>query len=227
MLSRSYCLLGLFFLVCHLGCCNVHVVRNGGCGAAPCGTCADDFCDGPGFFHNLASKLHGAHCSSGCGERYWDEQINEPRVCDPCGCDGGFVGGEDCGRCPGALHRLRELWGHRFIPSNCGQCFDSCDSGCSSCGSGAATYVNHARAIQEPSSMTQPVPTESTEIRSVPSSSAIGQGVPTPAKQPSPAPKTQDSVTPTEPASKGTTLQRPSSQLRAKAVSSRSRQTTR
>jgi len=114
-------LLGLGFISSHIGCCSVRLVGDrcdlGGCGESDfegvgsCGTLRS----------RIANRIRSTNCSSGCGEIYWDEQINEPPVCDPCGCNGEF----ECGggrSCPTALGRLRNLWGYRYMPSNCNEC---------------------------------------------------------------------------------------------------------
>ncbi len=110
-------MVGLCVLISAVGCTGIRVVHRGGYGpydpAMPgCDTCGcevtapvgcDDGCHGPGILHRVADRLRSTHCNSGCGEVYWDEQINEPRVCDPCCFNGGYVGGESCGRCPVGL----------------------------------------------------------------------------------------------------------------------------
>lgn len=173
---RSVCglLVSLLTLCLHVGCCSVQF--SGGCGAScmpACETGCVDSC-GPGFGAGLGgplvSRLRGAHCDSGCGEVYWDEQINEPRQCDPCGCDNSFVGGTGCGVCPGGLHRLRELWGFRYVPRDCDTC-SSCSSAtsyggsCASCSS-ASDYSQAAEKVEA--------------VRVEPNSK--GLGAPTPAK---------------------------------------------
>jgi len=148
-------LLGSIVLASHVGCCSVQMV-GGGCDTVGCGDC------GPiGGFGTLrtriADRIRSTNCGSGCGEIYWDEHINEPPVCDPCGCDGEF----DCGAsgsCPSAFARLRSLWGYRYQPAGCGDCGDcgmgpspvSHPSTCSTCAgntSNRSTAVMHERSM--------------------------------------------------------------------------------
>jgi hypothetical protein len=166
---------GAIFCSMHFGCCSVRLVDGHGHAIHACnGAC------GVGVKERLHHHWDKARCNSGCGEVYWDEQINEPPVCDPCGCDGEFTGWSDCGRCPGALHRLRQLWGFHSYHGNCSHSLSHCDScgqvtdqseSCTSC-----SGVHGATVSSEESS--QPTPmhehskptTESLdpEMRSVP-----------------------------------------------------------
>jgi len=104
------------------GCCCVQ--RPVGCGS--CGL--SSACDGAytGLLHGeLAGRIRNAMtggCCSGCGEVYYDEQINEPPICDPC-CGNGEFTGSSCGPCRPLFARLRDLW--------CAPCASGC--GCDSC----------------------------------------------------------------------------------------------
>lgn len=173
-------LLGLGLLASHVGCCSIQLDGGHGCGLSSCGECNE--CGG-GFDHGInvpfggvrsriANHISGARCAASCGEVYWDEHINEPPVCDPCGCNGEFTG-ETCGTCPTALGRLRNLWGYRYHPSNCDSC-TSCGSGgvtgvashstCSSCSGGShvehapSTTHSHAAEPKRESVPSQPTP---------------------------------------------------------------------
>ena len=197
-------LVGLTVLLSTVGCTGIRVVHNGGyspydpampgcdtCGcevAAPAG--CDDGCCGPGILHRVGDRLRSVNCSSGCGEVYWDEQINEPRVCDPCCFDGGYIGGGDCGRCPGGLARLRELWGFRYFPSDCTTCASTQSGHCETCSSSGVTYEQTSAPMHHtPTPAAKPHPTPAAppansgsgeEIRSVvepvPGSSAKMRG---------------------------------------------------
>ena len=186
---------GLGLLLSHVGCCSVRMMGEG-CGAANCGGGCSAGCDTmdfgdrvvpfAGFGNRIANHIRSKNCSSGCGEIYWDEQINEPPVCDPCGHDGEFTG-DSCRSCPTTLRRLRNLWNHqRFQPSNC----DSC----SSCGgdagfSGASTCSNCSSGGSENDSMhmnlepSQPEPIQSEPIQSVPTRSVPTRSIHIPPMQ--------------------------------------------
>ena len=129
-------LFGFGLLISHVGCCSVRFVGDG-CGMGACGDVDYEGVATCGSLRSrIANRIRNTNCSSGCGEIYWDEHINEPPVCDPCGCNGEFECGS-CRSCPTALGRLRNLWGYRYMPSNCGEC-NSCGltsnhSGSSSC----------------------------------------------------------------------------------------------
>ncbi len=107
------------------GCCGVQ--RQVGCGSCGVTGACNDAC--PGLLHGeLAGRIRDAitgGCCSGCGEVYYDEQINEPPTCDPCSGSGEFTG-TSCGPCRPLFQRLRELW--------CTPCGTGCGSGCESCG---------------------------------------------------------------------------------------------
>jgi hypothetical protein len=194
-------LIGLGLMLSHVGCCSFRMM-DGGC--ASCGNgggmtacsgggmtaCSDGDC-GCGasvapFGHlrqRIASGIQSTKCASGCGETYWDERINDPPVCDPCGCDGEYTG-ESCGSCPSALARLRNLWGYRYHPSSCGGC-GSCStcvgggmstggvtSGCASCSQGSShtMYDSHESIHSSTPSnqVAQPMRSESIPMRSEP-----------------------------------------------------------
>lgn len=140
-------------LAMHVGCCSVGPM---GCGS--CGTCGVAE-NGPllhgGIRNTIANHISRTNCSSGCGEIYWDEQINEPPVCDPCGCGGEFVGscGNQCGTCRPLLSKLKELWGYRYYAidcgcSSCGEAIDGHTGTCTSCGHHEET-VTHGAETRE------------------------------------------------------------------------------
>ncbi|MCY2978197.1 MAG: hypothetical protein NTU79_05975 [Planctomycetota bacterium] len=185
---------GLGLLLSHVGCCSVRMMGDG-CGSGRCGGGCSDGCDSlsfsdhmapfAGIGHRVADHIRSKHCSSGCGEIYWDEQINEPPVCDPCGCDGEFTG-DACRSCPTALRRLRNLWSHhRYQPSNCDSC-SSCggDAGllgastCSSCSSGSGENVSMHTNLE---------PTQSMRNQSMQSPSVQSPSVQSPSKQSNPS----------------------------------------
>jgi len=136
-----------------------------------CGGCESPTCgiNGMHGLHHLKHGLANWHrktvCSSGCGEVYWDEQINEPPTCDPCGCDGQWAGGT-YGSCRPWYSRLRDLWGHPYYPSSC--------SDCSDCG------VVHGHSFRESSSVESVIRDESVSTPS-------DHPVPTPAKPKEPS----------------------------------------
>lgn len=188
---------GLLLLSFQIGCCAVGPV--GGCSTGSCGIGGG--C-GPGLFNGaLRDRLAGGHCTTGCGEVYWDEQINEPPVCDPCGYGGEFVGGQSCGSCPGSLSRFRQLFGFTYTPSDCDTCSmgpspvspcsdGSCSSGgCSTCGSDS--YSGSTTGYSSQSYSSNPGPSHSMSAPRAPSNSnAAPQGSrPTPAtRKPGPVP---------------------------------------
>ncbi len=165
------------------------------------GSCSGDMgCEEIGAFSTLrsriANRIHGTNCGSGCGEIYWDEHINEPPVCDPCGCDNDF----ECsgnGGCPTALGRLRNLWGYRYIPSNCGEC-TSCGTttsryssgSCSTCaGNTHAGNATEVYAAMPPRTMVSEPATEAVTTRSpTPASKPRPQRVPSAAPSAAPTP---------------------------------------
>ncbi len=101
----------LFTLALQVGCCGIQVVdRYGSSGGAGCGV----GCDGIGLRERIATRFASTHCTSGCGEVYWDEQINEPPICDPCGCDNEFTGRYLLRKMSRCIERFRELWGFQY-----------------------------------------------------------------------------------------------------------------
>ena len=111
------------------GCCRVPMANCDSCGVANSNGRA---C--PSILHGeLAGRVRNAvtgGCSTGCGEFYCDEHVNEPPTCDPCSGNGEFTA-SSCGPCRPLFQRLRELWGKTYDGS-CGGC-NTCSSGtCSS-----------------------------------------------------------------------------------------------
>ncbi len=193
---------GLGLLLSHVGCCSVRMMGDG-CSSGPCGGGCSDGCDSfsfgdhmapfAGIGHRVADHIRSKHCSSGCGEIYWDEQINEPPVCDPCGCDGEFTG-DTCRSCPTALRRLRNLWfHHRYEPSNCDSC-SSCggDAGflgastCSNCSSGSGENVSMHTNL-EPTQSMQTHSMQSQSVQSNPSRRSVATENDSSRTQPTPA----------------------------------------
>jgi hypothetical protein len=181
-------------LALQVGCCSIHVDY-----AAPHGRpvpssmgdacCEDSECgiNGLHFIGHRLASLHNqvacsTHCSSGCGEVYWDEYINEPPVCDPCGCNNEWVGG--CGHCRPWYSRLRDLWGYRYMPADC--------SSCSSCSSAGSVHEGVVIGSGTHEHVVSP---------SIPSQN---KGIPTPAKpkKDSPVVPPAEEVVPQVPASK-------------------------
>ena len=176
-------LLGLGILGCHTGCCSIRLVGDR-CEMGAYG--GDQDCEGIGSCGSLrqriADRIRSTNCGSACGEIYWDEHINEPPVCDPCGCNGEFNCGS-VGSCPSALGRLRNLWGFRYVPTNRGEC-SSCGTapmrgGSDSCSTCAGN--THTEYATEGYST---APTQTVTSRSTGESG--GTRVPTPASKPKP-----------------------------------------
>lgn len=139
-MKSVYCmwLLGVAMLAMHVGCCSVGPM---GCGCGTCGVGESGPLLHGGIRNKIANHISRTNCSSGCGEIYWDEQINEPPVCDPCGCGGEYVGGcgNECGSCRPLLSKLKELWGYRYYAldcgcTSCGEPVDVHSGNCTSCG---------------------------------------------------------------------------------------------
>ena len=203
-------LVGLGLLASHIGCCTIRM-DGAGCETGSCG--GGIGCEGIGACGTLrsriAGRIRGMNCGSGCGEIYWDEHINEPPVCDPCGCDGEFECGGN-GSCPTALGRLRNLWGYRYIPSNCGECRSCettptrCSSGsCSTCaGNTHAAYATEVHATM-PSRMMAQRTMDTRTMDTQPANEAVTDRSPTPASKPRPqrvpnaAPSAAPSAAPT------------------------------
>ena len=176
-------LLGLGLFASHVGCCSIRLVGDG-CKMDACGGGQD--CEGIGSCGSLCSRLadriRSTNCGSGCGEIYWDEHINEPPVCDPCGCNGEFECGS-VGRCPTALGRLKNLWGFRYVPSNRGEC-SSCGTAPMRSGSGSCSTCagnTHAEYATE-SYSAEPTQTVTRRLNG----ESGGTRVPTPASKPKP-----------------------------------------
>lgn len=204
-------LVGLGLLASHIGCCTIRMVGDG-CEMGTCGggQCGEGFGGGGigacGTLRSrIADRIRGTNCGSGCGEIYWDEHINEPPVCDPCGCDGEF----DCGgggSCPTVLGRLRNLWGYRYIPSNCGEC-TSCETtpspsssgSCSTCaGNTHSEYGTEVHAATQ----TRTIAPRTIAPRTMaiqPATEAASERSPTPASKPRPqrVPSAAPSTAPT------------------------------
>ncbi len=133
MRSSNFYWLAFFIAVSGMlsGCCGVPTAGCGSCGVAS--TCRGAC---PGLLHGeLAARVRDAitgGCCSGCGEVYYDEQINEPPTCDPCSGNGEFTG-SNCGPCRPLCQRLRDLW--------CSPCTTAC-GGCDSGGSDMYATAN-------------------------------------------------------------------------------------
>ena len=143
----------------------------------------------------IANRIRDTHCSSGCGEIYWDEHINEPPVCDPCGCNGEFECGS-CRSCPTALGRLKNLWGYRYMPSSCGEC-NSCgltsnhggSSSCATCASNTQSSYSSNDHMSSHSEMMSSEPVENSLIKRSPTPAKPKQA-PAPSVTPKPTPDT-------------------------------------
>jgi len=140
------------------GCCGVRMTGGcGGCGVAisqsncgcnsgcDSGIGAASSCGGCTTLFNgqIASRMRNSlfgGCTSGCGEVYYDEHINESPTCDPCGANGQFIGG-GCGPCRPLLQRIRDMMGTPYM-SGCNSCGES--SGCDSCGTGGCSSQGNA-----------------------------------------------------------------------------------
>jgi hypothetical protein len=197
-------------LALQIGCCSIHVDYEGPhCGIRPvCSepACPDESCAAEGACtinglghvrHSLAvlksQARHNLTCGSGCGEVYWDEHINEPPVCDPCGCNNQWV--SDGTHCKPWYARLRDLWGHPYHASDCSDCggYGPCnDCGhtsyggqCSHCGQGI-----HVGRLRKGSSVADSVLLDgesemiisSSESEAMTAPTTDPDGVPTPAK---------------------------------------------
>jgi hypothetical protein len=134
----------LAMLALQVGCCSIHVDYDGPhhkrlplCADSSCvqDACVDEgACKINGLGH-IGHSLHTLHdratcglkCGSGCGELYFDEYINEPPVCDPCGCNNEWVGGYR--ECRPWYSRIRDLWGYKYPGSQCTECTDCTHGG--------------------------------------------------------------------------------------------------
>lgn len=112
---------------CHGGQCNPPTCGVGGCG--PCN------------FHPLRALFSAINCSSGCGEFYFDEWINDPPdKCDPCDTHGGYVGQRAC--------PPRWFLGGRHGQGDCGE--TGCgDAGCTTCGDGHGHDLHEGEVLEE------------------------------------------------------------------------------
>ena len=185
-------LLGLGLLASHVGCCSIRMAGDGcNMGACECGGVHGHRGIGScGTLRSrIADRIRSTNCGSGCGEIYWDEHINEPPVCDPCGCNGEFECGGDR-NCPTVLGRLRNLWGYRYIPSNCEECSsgDFGTRGTSSCATCAGnTHADRAMDIGS----TMPV-----RMMNQQSDESVSTRSPTPASKPRPQRTPSNAPTP-------------------------------
>ncbi|MEQ1827195.1 MAG: hypothetical protein ABL921_14665, partial [Pirellula sp.] len=196
-------LLAFGLIASHAGCCSVRMVGDG-YGARSCdsGECGSVSCGAPclpfaGIRSRILGRVASAHCNSGCGEIYWDEHINEPPVCDPCGCNGQFTG-DYCQSCPTALGRLRNLWTrHQYFPSSC----DTCPAGaqpvhgstCTTCGSGHAIADHSIHQTSDSNSAIQFSNTKSGQVVQ-PTPATRPAQAPRPLKQPEPVPDPNASI---------------------------------
>lgn len=145
---------------CHGGSCNAPACSTPDCG--DCGRC--DLC----CFNPLRSLFSAIHCSSGCGEFYYDEWINDPPdACDPCDDCGNYVGPRCCP--PRWFLGVRNMCGYR-----CGR---TCDTSCgyeSGCGAPGCTSCGHGDAHHEEAmhgDVIESVPTPAPEPPMMPSTS--------------------------------------------------------
>lgn len=197
---------GLLLFSIQLGCCSVGPM--GACGTSSCGVSGCGPLGGQGL-GGLADRFSGIHCASACGEIYWDEQINEPPVCDPCGPNAEFTGAQSCARCPGALSKFRQLLGFTYAPGDCSSCAmgpvgcpdGSCaSSGCSSCES---NHYPNAMPANDPGSYAphSPTPTTMRATAKPPANAgSIPTNRPTPAtRKPAPVPDLEPTKAPPAP----------------------------
>ena len=149
----------------------------GSCGNADCGTtgCADGSCGAGGDCgvgpscgaggccpHPFRNLWRSITCSSGCGEFYFDEWVNDPpERCDPCDDHGRYAGPQ--GGCQKWLRSGRGSMSYR-----CGRtCDTSCGyeggcgtPGCSSCGQSEGSHdeVIETPTPAEPMQRMEPTP---------------------------------------------------------------------
>jgi hypothetical protein len=147
--------------------CGCH--GGGGCASGNCGGgCTDGSCGascGRGG-HNLCgfnpfrAIFNVFHCSSGCGEFYFDEWINDPPDrCDPCDeCYGNYVGQRAC-------PPRWQLGGRGWFGGR--QCDGGCDGGCDSCTAGGEEFdiPDSPGGLPAPQSEIVPTPMPETEAR--------------------------------------------------------------
>ncbi len=148
---------------CNDGCADGSCA-SGGCSDGSCGATAD--CGGCGkcdlcAFNPIKSLFKSIGCSSGCGEFYFDEWINDPPdACDPCDDCGNFVG-QRC--CP-----PRWFLGGRN--TSCYTCAQNCDTSCGfdgGCSTPGCTSCGHGGALHDHSphgEMIETVPTPQPEM---------------------------------------------------------------
>lgn len=145
---------------CCAGGCDDGSCEGGDCSGPACGGCGGCGACCPNPIKTLWRSLT---CSSGCGEIYFDEWINDPpEHCDPCDDNGGYIGPQ--GSCRRWLHGLKGQRGG----CGCGACsapVSSCRTrGCSSCGSGhdQADYTE-GEVIEEDAAPRKMEPTPAVE----------------------------------------------------------------
>lgn len=191
------------------------VVAGAGCecsscdaGPSGCRDGCDDGCGIPGlqplFDTNWCGLIKQSFCHCGnklacqgaCGEVYWDEHINEPPVCDPCGAQGTFVGG-GCVSCKPWYGRWRDLWGYRYDAPGCTSCASSgvgighghgvygqparghASAGCTSCNHGGEAVVHEGSWGDSQSVYSESIGSGATPSTTAPHTNAPS---PTPAK---------------------------------------------
>jgi hypothetical protein len=159
---------------------------SGACGASSCGGCTS-LLNGQ-IAARMRAGLFGG-CSSGCGEVYYDEQINEPQTCDPCGANGEFVGG-GCGPCRPLLHRIRDMMGTPFV-TGCNSCGGS--SGCDSCSTGGCSSQYSSNTGGYCSQCNDGVAGNPSSQRHQPTHTH-SSAMPSPATRPTPAPHSEGSM---------------------------------
>jgi len=229
-LSRLAAGIVLIFVSCGWlsGCCGVRMT--GGCGGPSVAMMQSNFgCDsgcasgcssGIGgssscggcttlFNGQIASRMRNGlfgGCTSGCGEVYYDEQINEPPTCDPCGANGQFVGGGR-GPCRPLLERIRDMMGTPFM-SGCNSCGGS--SGCDSCSTGGCSsqysantggycsQCNDGTAGNPQNYSHQPSHTHSSAMQNsginMQGMRSQSNALPSPARRPTPTPRSDNSL---------------------------------
>jgi hypothetical protein len=137
------------------GDCNSVILsgRNGvgGCADGSCGGCAGGQC-GAGVcggsrccVQPLRSFWNLLTCSSGCGEFYFNEWINDPPDrCDPCDDHGSYIGPRSCER----QWTLSARMGACICGHDCG---GACAAGGScACGEAGCSDCQHAPAMSAP-----------------------------------------------------------------------------
>lgn len=133
------------------------LILGSGCvGPMACGPMG---CGGPIVAaHGDCGSGCGDACN-GCGEHYYDEWINHPPSCtDPCDSCGNYQG-QSCHACRPILSGFKSIWGYRCDPPPVGcasagcdnlGCRDGCEPacGCESCDSGCSTCGSHPAGLQ-------------------------------------------------------------------------------